>query len=141
LAKPVELKRPKEAVKGELPWHQLVPLLNLDPITLQLANNATLIRLDERVCELELIGGHISLNTKSEQNLQLALSDYYERKLKLTLIQGGKDIVTPNSIANEEVADRQRQAEQEVRNHPAVKKIIEVFDANIIEGSIKPIDK
>ena len=123
-----------------LDWHELVPLLELDPMTLQLANNATLVRLSEHECELSLISGHVSLNKKSEQNLQQALSQYYARKLSLVLNEGVKDIVTPNSIADEKVAQRQREAEHEVRNHPAVMKIIDLFDAKIIEGSIKPID-
>lgn len=126
--------------KDGLPWHELVPVLGLDPITLQLANNATFVALREHECELLLVGGHVSLNKRSEQNLEQALSGYYGRKLALKLTQGSKDIVTPNSIANGKVADRQRLAEQEVMNSPAVKKIIELFDANIIDGSIKPID-
>ena len=126
--------------KDGLPWHELVPVLGLDPITLQLANNATFVALREHECELLLVGGHVSLNKRSEQNLEQALSGYYGRKLALKLTQGSKDIVTPNSIANGKVADRQRQAEQEVMNSPAVKKIIELFGANIIDGSIKPID-
>lgn len=126
--------------KDGLPWHELVPVLGLDPITLQLANNATFVALREHECELLLVGGHVSLNKRSEQNLEQALSGYYGRKLALKLTQGSKDIVTPNSIANGKVADRQRLAEQEVMNSPAVKKIIELFGANIIDGSIKPID-
>ncbi|AGS39227.1 MAG: DNA polymerase-3 subunit gamma/tau [Cycloclasticus pugetii] len=138
LIQPVETVKP--AANVDLPWHELVPTLGLDPMTLQLANNATLVKLDEHVCELMLMDGHVSLNKKSELNLEQALSDYYGRKLQLQLTEGAKDIVTPNSIANDKVAERQRQAEQEVRNNPAVKKIIELFDATIIEGSIKPID-
>ncbi|MEO1962925.1 MAG: DNA polymerase III subunit gamma/tau C-terminal domain-containing protein, partial [Cycloclasticus sp.] len=121
-------------------WHELVPTLGLDPMTLQLANNATLVTLTEHECELMLISGHVSLNKKSEQHLKNALSDYFGRRLELKLIEGAKDIVTPNSIASDKVADRQRLAEQEVMNNPMVKQIIEVFDAKIIDGSIKPID-
>ncbi|ORU93889.1 MAG: DNA polymerase III subunit gamma/tau [Cycloclasticus sp. symbiont of Bathymodiolus heckerae] len=131
---------PEKSVKENMAWHDLVPTLGLDPMTLQLANNATLFSLNGNECELMLISGHVSLNKKSEQNLQQALSGYYGRKLELKLIEGTKDIVTPNSIASNKVADRQRLAEEEVRNNPMVKKIIEVFDATIIEGSIKPID-
>lgn len=109
-------------------------------MTLQLANNATLVRSDESECEILLMGGHVSLNKKSEQNLQQALSDYYGRKLELKITQGAKDLVTPNSISNDIIAERQRQAVQEVCNNPMVKKIVEVFDAKIIENSIKPID-
>jgi DNA polymerase-3 subunit gamma/tau len=137
----VEEKPYTAAQNEELAWHEMVPVLGLDPMTLQLANNATLSKLAEHECELKLIGGHVSLNKKSEQNLEVALSTYYGRKLQLTLIQGEKDIVTPNTIADEKVAQRQREAEEEVRNHPMVKKIMDVFDATIIEGSIKPIDK
>jgi DNA polymerase-3 subunit gamma/tau len=94
----------------------------------------------EHECELLLMDGHISLNKKSELNLEQALTVHYGRKLQLRLTEGAKDIETPNSIANEKVADRQREAEKEVRDSPVVKQIIELFDAKIIEGSIKPID-
>jgi len=141
LAEKPELDTPaKVAVTSEKPWHELVPTLSLDPMALQLANNAALLRLDDHECELLLVGGHVSLNKKSELKLEQALSKHYGRKLKLILTEGAKDIVTPNSIANEKVADRQRQAEQEVENSPIVKQIIALFDAKIAEGSIKPID-
>ncbi|MGB0238433.1 MAG: DNA polymerase III subunit gamma/tau [Cycloclasticus sp.] len=141
LAEKPELDTPaKVAVTSDKPWHELVPTLSLDPMALQLANNATLLRLDGHECELLLVGGHVSLNKKSELKLEQALSKHYGRKLKLILTEGAKDIVTPNSIANEKVADRQRQAEQEIENSPFVKQIIALFDAKIAEGSIKPID-
>ncbi len=139
-SKPIEQTQVASSPKQDLPWHELVPTLGLDPMTLQLANNATLLRVDEHECELLLMDGHISLNKKSELNLEQALTAHYGRKLQLKLTQGAKNIETPNSIANEKVADRQRKAEQEVRESPAVKQIIELFDAKIIEGSIKPID-
>ena len=141
LAEKPELDTPaKVAVTSDKPWHELVPTLSLDPMALQLANNATLLRLDDHECELLLVGGHVSLNKKSELKLEQALSEHYGRKLKLILTEGAKDLVTPNSIANEKVADRQRQAEQEIENSPIVKQIIALFDAKIAEGSIKPID-
>ena len=136
----VAAAQPIIQIEDSLPWHELVPTLGLDPMTLQLANNATLVRSDEFECEILLMGGHVSLNKKSEQNLQQALSDYYGRKLELKITQGAKDLVTPNSISNDIIAERQRQAVQEICNNPMVKKIVEVFDAKIIENSIKPID-
>jgi len=138
LANVVEVK--PQAVKEDMAWHDLVPTLGLDPMTLQLANNATLFSVKGSECELKLMSGHVSLNKKSEQNLQEALSRHYGRKLDLKLIAGAKDIVTPNTIASDKVANRQQQAEEEVRNNPIVKKIMDVFDATIIDGSIKPID-
>jgi len=121
-------------------WQALVPRLGLDPMTLLLANNASLLRLDERECELLLVGGHVSLNKKSEEKLQQALSNHYGRPLILLLTEGDKNLQTPNSIANKKVADRQQQAEDEVMSNASVKKIIELFDARVIEGSVKPID-
>ena len=109
-------------------------------MTLQLANNASLLRLDDSECELLLMGGHVSLNKKSEQKLEQALSDHYGRKLQLVLTEGAKDLLTPNSITNKKVADRQQQAEQEVMSHRSVQKITELFDAKVIDGSIKPVD-
>jgi len=121
-------------------WHELVPTLGLDPMTLQLANNASLVRLDDAECELLLMGGHVSLNKKSEQKLEQALSDHYGRRLELRLTAGDKNLLTPNSIANKKLADRQQQAEQEVMAHAAVQKIMAVFGAKVVEGSIKPIN-
>ncbi len=138
--KPATKSISTSAVKKDIPWHELVPMLGLDPMTFQLANNATFFRLNGDECELKLVSGHISLNKKSELNLQEALSTYYGRKLELKLIEDAKGIVTPNSIASDKVADRQCLAEKEVRDNPVVKKIIDMFDATIIDGSIKPID-
>ena len=131
---------PLVAVDQALPWDRLVPALGLDPMTLQLANNAVLVRLGEEECELALVDGHVSLNKKSEQNLELALSNYYGRRLSLLITQGATDIVTPNHIAMQKVTDRQEQAELEINQNVIVKKIIELFGAEIIDGSIKPIE-
>lgn len=131
---------PVVAVDQALPWDQLVPALGLDPMTLQLANNAVLVRLGESECELALVDGHVSLNKKSEQNLELALTSYYGRRLSLLITQGATDIVTPNHIAMQKVSDRQEQAEREINQNVIVKKIIELFDAEVIDGSIKPIE-
>ncbi|MBV1952505.1 MAG: DNA polymerase III, subunit gamma and tau, partial [Cycloclasticus sp.] len=127
-------------VDGSLPWHEVVPMLGLDPMTLQLANNTTLAQLGDKECELLLMGGHVSLNKKSEKNLQQALSDYYGRTLQLILTSGKADLLTPNSIASRKVEVRQQQAVSDAMSNELVKKIITEFDARIIEGSIKPID-
>ena len=109
-------------------------------MTLQLANNASLLRVDESECELLLMGGHVSLNKKSEEKLEQALSKYYGRRLQLVLTAGDKNLLTPNSILNKKVADRQQQAEDEVMSNTSVQKIIELFDGRVVEGSVKPID-
>jgi len=142
LDKPVEPEKPAPVVATELAheWHQLVPSLDLDPMTLQLANNASLLRIDEDECELLLMGGHVSLNKKSEEKLEQALSSYYGRRLQLVLTAGDKNLLTPNSILNKKVADRQQQAEDEVMSNTSVQKIIELFDGRVVEGSVKPID-
>ncbi len=128
------------SVDGTLAWHEVVPMLGLDPMTLQLANNTTLARLDDKECELLLMGGHVSLNKKSEMNLQQALCDYYGRRLQLILTSGKADLLTPNSIASQKVEARQQQAVSDAMSNELVKKIITEFDAKIIDGSIKPID-
>jgi len=127
-------------INKDVKWHELVPMLRLDPMTLQLANNATLTRLGDQDCELLLADGHVSLSKKSEEVLQDALSDYYGRKLRLVLRQDESNVVTPNAIVSNEKAERQRQAEEEIKQNKTVNKILELFDGKIIEGSIKPID-
>ncbi|ORU89549.1 MAG: DNA polymerase III subunit gamma/tau [Cycloclasticus sp. symbiont of Poecilosclerida sp. M] len=133
----------KEELKStvEVVWSELLPLLALDPMTMQLAKNSALVRIDENECELLLAKGHVSLNEKSEQRLEAALSDYFARKLKLVFRQDEEGVVTPNAIEDKKQLARQQKAEQEVRSNKTVNKIIEMFDAKIIEGSIKPIDK
>jgi len=142
LDRPSEPEKTAPVVVTELAheWHQLVPGLGLDPMTLQLANNASLLRVDESECELLLMGGHVSLNKKSEEKLEQALSKYYGRRLQLVLTAGDKNLLTPNSILNKKVADRQQQAEDEVMSNTSVQEIIELFDGRVVEGSVKPID-
>ncbi|PCH86093.1 MAG: DNA polymerase III subunit gamma/tau [Piscirickettsiaceae bacterium] len=133
-------KQQESAPNKALPWHQLVPLLNLDPMTLQLANNATLTSLDDSQCELLLAAGHVSLNKKSEEALAIALSGHFGRKLRLVFRQDEANVDTPNAIVDQQKAERQQQAEEDIRNNTTVNKILELFDGKIIEGSIKPID-
>jgi len=137
---PVKESEEIKLVDKNIQWHELVPALNLDPMTLLLANNATLTKLGDHECELLLADGHVSLSKKSEEALEDALSVHYGRKLRLVLRQDEKDVVTPNAIVSNEKAERQRQAEEEIKNNKTVNKILELFDGKIIEGSIKPID-
>lgn len=121
-------------------WHEIVPKLGLDPITLQLANNVQLTSLTEKSCELTITAGYISVNSRGESRLKEALSVYYGRAMSLTLKQSAEAIETPNAIKDEKKQQRLQQAVEEIANNPAVKKLQELFGAKIVEGSIRPLD-
>lgn len=121
-------------------WHEIVPELALDPITLQLANNAQLTSLTETTCELTITAGYISVNSRGESRLKEALSAYYGRPMSLTLKQSAEAVETPNAIKDEKKQQRLQKAVEEIANNSAVKKLQELFGAKVVEGSIRPLD-
>jgi len=139
-AEPVVSVKEKPLLVDGLAWHEIVPELKVDPITLQLANNSQLISLSDKTCELNITAGYISVNENGPARLEKALSDYFKRPLKLVLQQSSKAVVTPNAIKDEKTQQRYQQAEQEIVENPAVKKMVELFDAKVVEGSVRPLD-
>lgn len=99
------------------------------------------------VITLSLDAAQEQLHTDAtEEKLKTALEQYFSKSIKLSIVvqQSAADSIntlqTPAQKMERDAQERQRAAEQEIYNDPFVKALQERFDAQIVEGSIKPID-
>ena len=122
-------------------WHQVVEQLKLGGIARQLANNCTYGSWGNGVLKLHLDPAHQGMcTTRSEQNLQQALENYCDSKVKLEIGVEQPQSETPAQRQVRAQADRQSQAEQSMANDPMVRSVEETFSGNLVPGSVQPVD-
>ena len=79
-----------------------------------------------------------TLRTASNvERLSAALSKHFGRPARITSELGQVE-QTASRQASDERAERQRQAEETVRNDPFVQAMMREFGATIVPGSVKP---
>ena len=71
--------------------------------------------------------------------LQQALADYFARPLKLNIEQEKIVGDTPAAVAQRQKRERQEQAVASLEKDEFVREVIDLFDAKLIESSIKPL--
>lgn len=145
--KPV-LKRPLDApVSPDAPvefrhWHQLVDALELGGIAKQLANNCVYDCWDGNTLSLKLDQAHQHMLVGStEQRLKKALEKYIGREIKLKVVPDSVQVATPAKLQAQASADRQKAAEEAIREDPMVLALQAQLGASIIAGSVRPIDE
>lgn len=132
---------PLSAVSEEnLDWHAILASLKLGGMARELGQH----------CELRSVGGnrvvlclspmHRHLQIKAAQDkLQQALSEYFGRTMQLAIELDEVTGETPAAVARRQREERQEQAVASVEQDPFVREVIDVFDATLIESSIKPV--
>jgi DNA polymerase-3 subunit gamma/tau len=151
LAKPVADPEPTPATVvvsevGETPapeledWHVILDALKLGGIVRQLAQHCQLLRIGGTQVLLSLSPAHGHLQTKPMQDkLQQALSDYIGRPLHLSIELREAVGDTPAVTAQRRKDERQERAVEAVEQDGFVREVIDLFDATLIESSIKPV--
>jgi len=121
-------------------WRGIVANLNLSGLARELAQHCELRRLGESDCLLRLPPTHGHLQMKpSPDRLQQALSDYFGRPILLRFELADVEAETPAASAGRERQARQDKAMAAIEQDSFVRDVIEVFDASLIDSSIKPI--
>lgn len=123
-------------------WPTLAASLPLRGVAHQMAFQSELVR-----CEA-LAGGNVCFHLRipletlrssgSEEKLAAALSERFGKELRVET-EIGAVADTANAVAEADRADRQRQAEQKMRNDPFVLSMMREFGASIVPGSIHPL--
>lgn len=122
-------------------WAQTVADLQLKGMTLQLALNCVYQREQSGVVTLSLMPPHKHLlNEKRRQHLEQALQKHYGRPLKLLIECALAEGDSPMTIQQRQQQERQRAAEQAIKNDSNVQEMIDIFDARIDTDSIQPAD-
>ena len=121
-------------------WHRIVAALGVGGMARELGQHCELRRIEEVQIVLCLSPAHRHLQMKSAQDkLQQAVSDYFGRPLRLLIEVGETAGETPAAAATKLRQERRQQAVASVEEDAFVREVIDVFDATLIESSIKPL--
>ncbi|ALP53168.1 DNA polymerase III subunit gamma/tau [Candidatus Tenderia electrophaga] len=124
------------------PWPEVVQQLGLKGMAYQLAANSVLVGRQGTVIRLALSKQHATLRSKTlEQRLQQALSKYYGESVRLEFVSGGDNSQTPAGIQQRQAEDRQQAAVDAISTDPNVQRIREVFDAQVVPDSVRPLEQ
>ncbi|MBO9538116.1 DNA polymerase III subunit gamma/tau [Herbaspirillum sp.] len=123
-------------------WPSLAASLPLRGVVQQMAFQSEMVR-----CE-GLAGGNVCFHLRipletlrssgSVEKLVAALSERFGREVRVET-EIGAVTDTANAVAQADRAERQRQAEQKMRNDPFVLSMMREFGASIVPGSIHPL--
>lgn len=122
-------------------WHEVVAQLGLKGMAYQLAANSEMSGREGNVIRLALSSQHASLRSKAmEQRLQDALKNFYGEPIKLEFVSGVDAQQTPAGIQQKQAEDRQQAAVNAINTDPNVQRIREVFDAQVVTDSVRPVE-
>jgi DNA polymerase III subunit gamma/tau len=138
---PAEQKPRSVAVSGATDWHTMVASLPLSGLPKQLAQHCELAEMTDEQISLRLPPAHKSLlNTKAPQDkLQTELQNHLERPVKLVIVVAEPEGQTPAERNRNEKRERQEKAIAAIEGDPFVRDVVDLFDANIDESTIKPV--
>jgi DNA polymerase-3 subunit gamma/tau len=127
--------------KAATDWHDLVGRMPLSGLTRQLAQHCELAEMTDTQVTLRLPPAHKSLlNTKAPQEkLQAELQALLGRAVRLTVVLGEAEGITPAERSRTEKRERQERAIAAIEGDPFVRDLVDLFDASIDESTIKPL--
>jgi DNA polymerase III subunit gamma/tau len=121
-------------------WHTILASLKLGGMARELGQHCELLKVDVNRVFLRLSPTHRHLQIKPAQDkLQQALSEHLGRPVQLAIDL--QEVVgdTPAATAQRLRRERQDQAVASVEQDEFVREVIDIFDATLIESSIKPV--
>jgi DNA polymerase-3 subunit gamma/tau len=122
-------------------WPALIENLDLQGVAYSLASNCSVESVTEELITLHLAQQHEGIATKgAQQRLEKALQEYYGNKIKLKLDISTNVLETPAKKKRRTRENIQSQAEKNAEADIAVKALKSQFGAEIIEGSVKPVE-
>ncbi|MCP5247061.1 MAG: DNA polymerase III subunit gamma/tau [Candidatus Accumulibacter sp.] len=121
-------------------WHEVLAALRVSGMARELAQHCEWRDLSGERIALRLSPTHRHLLIKAAQDkLQQALGEHFGRPLKLFVELEAPSGDTPAVTAQRDRQQRQDRAIAAVEQDGFVREVIEMFDATLIESSIKPV--
>jgi DNA polymerase-3 subunit gamma/tau len=120
-------------------WPALVTRLPVQGLPRQLAAQAELVAVDGDAFRLRVPNRTLA-DANNIERLRNGLSQYFGRPIRISVDVGATAGPTAAAIAAQAQADRQRRAEDAIRNDPTVQQLIQQFGAQIDPSSIRPND-
>lgn len=125
---------------GDLDWHRILPALRLGGMARELAQHCEVESFADGRLTLRLAPVHRHLLMKPAQDkLQQALGEHFGQAVTLAVRLAETSGETPAASAQRARQERQEQAVASIEQDGFVRDLIDVFDAQLIESSIKPI--
>jgi len=133
-------KRTAEPAPAGEDWHAILAALNLGGMARELGQHCELDGISGTQIKLLLSPTHRHLQMKPAQDkLQQALSEHLGRELQLLIELREAAGDTPAAAAQRRRSERQDKAVASVEQDDFVREVIDLFDATLIESSIKPV--
>ena len=121
-------------------WPDMVDRLGLKGMARELVQHSAFLSLDEGLVVLNLPATHRQLlMPASEQRVTQALSDLLGAATRVRFDVVEQVGVTAAVLKKEAAEERQNHAVAAIESDPVVQELIDVFDAKLIDGSIRPV--
>ncbi len=121
-------------------WHTILAALKLSGMARELGQHCEMRAFDGARIELCLSPAHRHLQMKPAQDkLQQSLSEYFGRSVQMTIHLDEVVGETPAATAQRRRDELQERAVASVEQDGFVREVIDIFDATLIESSIKPV--
>ncbi|MFA7240946.1 MAG: DNA polymerase III subunit gamma/tau [Sulfuricellaceae bacterium] len=121
-------------------WPALVARLKLGGMAKMLAQHCELKSWDGDTLALCVPEEHRHLTEKSyQEKLKTTVGEHFGQSIKIDIALGQVTGMTPAQIGNREKQVRQAEAVASIEQDPFVREMLDTFDAQVIESSIKPL--
>ncbi|MGH8657731.1 MAG: DNA polymerase III subunit gamma/tau [Gammaproteobacteria bacterium] len=123
---------------SEEDWPQVIEQIKVSGLVRELADNCVLARRDGQVFHLRL-SPHYLRSAAIEARLEQALQQRFGADVRLVIVSeeaNGKE--TPNAKKTREAGERLQAAERAIEQDPNVRRLGELFGAEVVRGSVRP---
>ena len=121
-------------------WHALLDSLKLSGMARELGQHCELREAEEHRIVLCLSPTHRHLQMRAAHDkLQQALSEHFGRDVHLSITLDGGVENTPAAAAQRRRQEHHDQAVAAVEQDEFIQEAIDIFDARLVESSIKPV--
>jgi DNA polymerase-3 subunit gamma/tau len=122
-------------------WADLLETLGLRGIVYNIASHCELLSRSGSTLEFVLDERHASLfNDKHRARIAAVLENYFQETLTVNIDLGAPHRETPAMRAVRLKEERQREAVASIEGDPVLAQLIERFDGQLVESSIRPIE-
>lgn len=128
---------PTQAVSAE-EWAKLIKTIGLKGPTLALAIHCSWAGITDETIRLTITPEHAPLvNKTSEERLRVALSEYWQKPIKLTIQVEQNMPQTPAQFEQKKQEAKKASAHETLLNDPKVQYLMNAFDGQIVTSSIE----
>ena len=127
-------------LEAEVNWTEMINRMRLESLTKELASNCSLDHIDAQTCRLILDESHRHLLSDARhKKLQVALHNYFQSPLKLTIKIGSPSKQTPAAQLVKEGEERQQAAVDAINSDANIQALKDHFAARIMPDTIEPV--